>query len=598
MGDIAGSLFGRDGDLTTNIPAFLAKAELLGPNAGGAKLEMKVQSNGKEGVQLMLSAQLGHNHVVFIQLHSREQKTAKGPAGTPKGPIRYFRLSLGDIKIPTKIPVLSKFQAPFDELGFFWTNTNLSADDVKSIEKIQKEGSIGNAVASPGEPDKGMVAGFHVTLFFAGAVVMDYPIGKATSKPSDDVTKPDSSAAPVDNANGARVQGQVAPIDSQSRKTPLKKSQGPLTINDIQIHFKENVISVQMDAVFVIGPLTFALFGFKIGMNMTGGITNLNTDNIHVGIDGLAASFNKPPLTLEGGLIHEKDASKDIYIGGITIGFVPWLLQAAGFYGQVQKPDGEDVFTSAFVYAILRGPLITLEFATISCIRGAFGYNVDVRIPAIDDVYKFPLLNAPSESKTIYDTLKELLGPEDKSPAWFTPKEDSMWLAAGLTVTAFEMLSVTAVLIAQWTPQLQSHVLGLATADIPNPKSPIKFAHVELGFLAVVDIANGLFRVDAQLSPNSYILDRSCHLSGGFALYYWFKTTSTVRAGDFVFTIGGYHSAFQVPTNYPKPPRLAINWSFSDAITIRGEAYFAITPKACMVGMHISAVLTAGPLRA
>ncbi len=91
-----------------------------------------------------------------------------------------------------------------------------------------------------------------------------------------------------------------------------------------------------------------------------------------------------------------------------------------------------------------------------------------------------------------------------------------------------------------------------------------------------------MLRVEAQLSPNSFIIAPACHLTGGFALCYWFSPSS--YAGDFVFTVGGYHSAFKVPAHYPRPQRLGISWVISENLSITGESYFAITPKACMGG--------------
>ena len=69
-------------------------------------------------------------------------------------------------------------------------------------------------------------------------------------------------------------------------------------------------------------------------------------------------------------------------------------------------------------------------------------------------------------------------------------------------------------------------------------------------------------------------------------------------SGDWVFTIGGYHPAFKPPSYYPVMPRLGINWNLSDVLTILGEAYFAITPKACMGGGRLLAVFNAGPIYA
>ena len=192
LADIANSLFDSDSDLTNGLPDFLADAEILGPNASGASLELKIMPNGPSGVKMMLDAKVGHVNVVFIQLHSMERNQAQGAPGTPQGAIRYFKLSLTGIEIPNHIPVLSDFKAPFDELGFFWVNSGLSADDVTSIQNIQKDGGIVNPVASPGAPDQGMVSGFHFTLSASGTILLDYPIGKTRSEPRDTLAKPDS----------------------------------------------------------------------------------------------------------------------------------------------------------------------------------------------------------------------------------------------------------------------------------------------------------------------------------------------------------------------------------------------------------------------
>jgi hypothetical protein len=89
-------------------------------------------------------------------------------------------------------------------------------------------------------------------------------------------------------------------------------------------------------------------------------------------------------------------------------------------------------------------------------------------------------------------------------------------------------------------------------------------------------------------------------LTGGFAIYSWFKNNldsgSGAIAGDWVLTIGGYHQAFSVPKQYPRPPRLGISWSLDKALSITGKAYFAITPKVCMGGGRLHASLELGLL--
>lgn len=606
LADIAASIFGPAHEIVTGLPDFLADIQILGPGAENPTLKLTCRKDGEDGVKFTLEASISKLAVTFVQLHSQKQRSGEA-TGKAQGPIRFFKLSCKRLQIPGtdqnkdhKPPLLNELKLPFDEIGFLWVNSELDGTQVAAVNAAQA-GSAGPPQGEKGTA--GMARGFHFVVLSEGVAIIDHPLGKTRATPRTiDGSNTSSLDAPPVSKQPAGETGPPTAVDTRSPRAPVKKSSGALTINHIQLHYKESTLSIQLDAVFSVGPLMFALFGFQIGMDFSGGarLDSLSLDKVTVSIDGMAASFKKPPLTLEGGLIHKNTADEDIFAGGITIGFVPWLFQAAGFYGKKRRPGSTEFFTSALVYAILRGPLITLEFATISGITGGFGYNVGINMPTVGEVYRFPFTKSQSnEDDDIVTTLNNLIGkptPPDKQ--WFFPQEDSMWLACGLTVSAFEMLDVTAVLIAQWSPQLQFHVLGLAAADIPNAKSKFKIAHVELGFLASIDVVNGLFSVEAQLTPNSYILDPSCHLSGGFALYYWFKSTAVASAGDFVLTLGGYHDAYKKPDNYPRPPRLAISWALGNNLSISGQAYFAITPKCCMAGMRIKAVLTLGKLRA
>jgi hypothetical protein len=80
---------------------------------------------------------------------------------------------------------------------------------------------------------------------------------------------------------------------------------------------------------------------------------------------------------METGLIYEEHLNK--FAGGITISFVPWPFEAASFYSKTEYSETGKDFTWALVYAILRGPLITLEFATLSGITEASAITCAVR---------------------------------------------------------------------------------------------------------------------------------------------------------------------------------------------------------------------------
>lgn len=63
----------------------------------------------------------------------------------------------------------------------------------------------------------------------------------------------------------------------------------------------------------------------------------------------------------------------------------------------------------------------------------------------------------------------------------------------------------------------------------------------------------------------------------------WFGNNA--NSGDFVVTLGGYHPSFNVPSHYPQVPRLSFfNSSITSELNIKGEMYFALTPRCIMAG--------------
>lgn|GEM_PF-7014365 len=144
-------------------------------------------------------------------------------------------------------------------------------------------------------------------------------------------------------------------------------------------------------------------------------------------------------------------------------------------------------------------------------------------------------------------------------------------------------------------------IMGLMSAKFPNPtpgeSNVFQIASISANMMMVLDMGKGFFQLQTQLSPTSFLFDGACRLTGGLALYSWFGNSP--YAGDWVFTIGGYHSQFQVPAHYPRVPRLGYSWSLlSGYVVIKGEAYFAICAHAFMLGGRLEIRGTFGPARA
>lgn len=166
-------------------------------------------------------------------------------------------------------------------------------------------------------------------------------------------------------------------------------------------------------------------------------------------------------------------------------------------------------------------------------------YNSHLKYPTVDEILTFPLVKGISAASSTSNVLTIL--SDDVFTKWVTPRNGSLWFAIGFEVLALETLDVRAVATIELDPYVSLGLFADAVCSLP-PKSPrgICFVYAELGITCSVDMRYGTFSVEGKLSPNSFILHPSCHLLGGYALYYWFDPSP--HAGDFVYTVRSFIS--------------------------------------------------------
>lgn len=520
-------------------------------------------------------------------------------------------------KVP-EIPLVGTMPQPFDEARFLWVGGgDAQGWTRKEIEELNKNAQgypqiifrdtgkkpqSGDHAAYDEKAKNNVVqkSGFHLCLVEGGETRLDYAFG---GNPEKDPKEKGFDASSDDDETEI-----VTPMANIAK---VNKTMGPVTILGVSLDFdiNEKKLKLIIDGTVKLGPIDLTLLGFSLTFDLKDKtLTNLSTidvaKDITVGLDGLAVGFQKDPISIAGMFEHRKTGSDDLYLGGAVVGFKEWKLEAGGYYGTAGEPKetepklsqglqvmGEKDFKAFLAYVRVSGPIATIGCAEIRGLVGGFGYNTSIKMPTIDTVQSFPFLDQ-SPSSSAAGALTDMI-----KGGWFSPKEGDNWVAAGLTVQAFEMLKVTAVVAVEWGSSVRLGIFGLATAEIPKGRpEQKKFAVVQLGVVAMVDFNAGVMKVDGQLTPASYILDESCHLTGGFGLYTWFGPGT--QQGDWVFTIGGYHPSYQKPGPYPKPGILGISWSYDSHINITGGAYFAVTPKTCMGGGSLHVALTLGPLYA
>ncbi|KAK6352435.1 hypothetical protein TWF730_009261 [Orbilia blumenaviensis] len=588
-------------DVTNALPDWLTKINLDSSTDSQNLTTFNIEKIGDFLVAQLSFALSGSLSLFYYHIQKTRTDLSATDTSSAK---RVLGIKLSGLPKVGDIPMIGEIKQPFQEFDFMWVGVSKakeahSPDDDPTVaigltrEELEVLGKLdGGKIRYKDNfkpPEQGkqknkndvlVNAGFHFVACNETDVILDYTFNKPSKQ------DPKSSTE--------LISPKTQQITTQGAATsPMNKTIGPVTITGIGFGFDwdQRIISLIIDGSVKLGPLEFGLIGFAVKFKLQSGKTLKDLPeglDLDFDIDGLSAAFEKDPIILAGAFERLK---KNEYQGAAIIGFTPWLFQAAGYYGKLSPT--EETF---WIFCRLQGPIATIGYAEIRGLTGGFGYNSTVRFPDAASVATFPFVAPPSDDLPLTKVLEQLLGTD-----WFKPKSGSYWVAAGLTVLAFQMLSVNAVVAVEWSDNLKLGIFGIATAELPKGKSvKRKFVKVQLGLTATMDFSTMILKIDGQLTPASFILDPSCHLTGGFAFYSWLGKTPGQEEleGQWVFTVGGYHHSYQPPAQFPRPPRLGISWSFNENINITGEAYFAITPRVCMGGGKLSVTLTLGPLSA
>ncbi|KIV76927.1 hypothetical protein PV11_08776 [Exophiala sideris] len=639
----------------SSLPSFLANIPF--PSAVGDKslIVIKVakkaaDATGPGSIAFAFRITLDSFTFTFAQICSHGSKSPK----------QILRFTATSIPMMQDIPLVDTLPQPFDELEYMWVNdaggllesevTILNTLVLSAADVLYYRPLSGQSAKQPPSsvPDTVvLIPGHHFMVIRHSQAVIDHVFATSTPAPQQSLgqvqkTKTLRGAPPLRRISGraqkvqeavpgagktirddiaGTVSGKVgkgaaqdsSPITppaqplvaaSPPTKGAIDFSLGPLSISGLAIQFKEQdsnnkVISVTMDATFAMGPITFSLIGFSLDIPLAGiTLDDLKSlTNITPGIEGLALVFDQPPLLVAGGFEHKQTGSvatgdfQNVFLGGVGISWPPYTFVGLGEYAILQN------YKSVFLYAKLDGPIITLEFATITGIRLGFGYNSLVTSPTVNQLTDFPFINdKKSSGNNPLDIVKNMT---QTGPPWVAPKPDSYWFAAGLTLTAFDILTVTALAMLAFrnngvSISLYADAVAQMPADATSTSDMI--IYVEIGLVAEMNTVDGYFQAQASLAPTSFLLTEKCHLYGGFAMAYWFG--SNPHAGDWVFSAGGYHPAYQKPEWYPTVQRLGISWNPGACMAVTGEVYFAVTPKVVMGGASIHVTLSIGPVSA
>jgi hypothetical protein len=389
---------------------------------------------------------------------------------------------------------------------------------------------------------------------------------------------------------------------------PIHRALGPLQCEKVGVGWLPDAttpkLSVLFDGGVRLDVLDISLDGLSIDIPVT---TPGDFSGYSMDLAGLGLSFSAGEVALSGAFVKlppTPTRTYPEYDGSVLITGGGFSLSALGSYAYATDPNDQNGFASLFIFGMLDGNVGGPAFFYVTGLAVGFGYNRQINLPDMNSVTDFPFLKVFDDPSSLLGT-----GPATSQPSPLTvlahmdsyvpPQRGEYWLAAGVRFTSFDLVHTTALLTVEFGRELEIGLLGITRLSLP-PAAPGSstptYLYAELGIEVVVLPDQGFVGATALLTPNSYVIDPACKLTGGLAFYSWFGNNP--HANEFVLTIGGYYPSFTPPGYYPSVPRLAFNWPVSDSVNISGDAYFALTPSAAMAGAGLNITYNDGDLHA
>ena len=396
--------------------------------------------------------------------------------------------------------------------------------------------------------------------------------------------KTTSNTQPLPSGNQSALATKTSPKPSAADASifwlEINKTLGPVNLQQIGVQYQNSELWFFVNASLSFGGITLACDNLGVGSSLTEFKPKFRLDGLSLyckigDVFEIGGAFLRKTRQLEQ---NHKIITYDEYSGAailsIKLQVHKLTIAAIGSYTEI---EGQ---ASLFVYAFVGIPLGGPPAFFVTGLAAGFGYNRALNAPSIDRVADFPLVKLARGKD---DSNKDLLAVLKDLAEYIPPSPGEMFFAVGIQFTSFKIIDAFVLLIVKFGRRLEIYILGLAYLSLPpqvNDNIPV-LAQAELAIQVTFIPSAGFIGIAARLTERSYILSKDCKLSGGFAFYIWF---SGEHKGDFVLTFGGYHPQFKVPAHYPQVPLNQISWQLSHYLSIKGGAYFALTPSNLMVG--------------
>lgn len=558
-------------------------------NLAGGKLPivnlLEAVNAGEEVVAVAKDIEIDLKDALFVydkQANSTLALAAADSTSTPSGRV-LFALDVGGGINLSNLPFVGKLFPPDQSLRAMFqpiiTSADFSNADVLPIKQLIPPGGILLAEVKDGYNGRLVLSG---TLQIGDKTIPFEP--RITDTQKQALTSGAGSGGP------APALPSQPPAKAENVKWfDVQKSLGPVSFKRVGVQFESGILWFLLDGSLAAGPLNISLDGLAAG-------SSLKEFAPQFSLRGMSIDFSQGGVEIGGAFLRVpgQNGEEDEFDGMAVIRAEVFTLSALGSYTRRQEHP------SLFIYGVLDYPLGGPAFFFITGLAAGFGYNRILKMPPIDQVDKFPLvaqaINPPGKAQDLVSML-------DSLRVYVPPDIGQIFFCAGIRFSTFKLIDSFALLAIQFGNQFEIDLLGMSTLVVPPPEEEgdtvTPLAEVQMALKATFAPDEGFFGIQAQLTANSFLFSRACHLTGGFAFFTWFKDGYLGgRAGDFVITLGGYHPAYRKPAYYPDVPRVGFNWQVSKEFSIKGEMYFALTGNALMAGGGLQALWDGGALKA
>ncbi|MCP4629911.1 MAG: hypothetical protein GY850_41355 [bacterium] len=397
---------------------------------------------------------------------------------------------------------------------------------------------------------------------------------------------------------------------------PVDRGKGPLYMKNFGVALAgmENIElskglgdKAKLSLLFT-GGLRFSAFELGlIGAGVT--VPFAKPSALQFKLQGIDVSVKVDPVRIAGNFLK----SGREYAGALRIELPAFSIGAMGAFGTLK--DGT---TTMFIYGAFSaaaGGGIGNAAVKITGLALGFGINRRVKVPYIEGVARFSMVkmvmgqgglqqkqigqDASDSRDQLGKSLEDPLTLLERIKTDFPAEAGQYFGCIGLRFTLAETVDCFALLIAQFGKELEFTLLGLARLKLPKTTAAKSDAqaicYAELQLMATLKPNAGSFMLEAQLTANSWVFNKDCRLTGGFAICFWYGGE---HKGDLVITLGGYNPGFRRPAHYPMVPRLGISWQITEQLLVKGGLYLAVTPSSFMVGIRLEAAFRSGRIAA